>query len=170
MSGGTYRHSRIIANVIRSAGNRLDGSPCFVLESNMRVRLAVEDRYVYPDATIVCGEPQFDPLDPNQTTILNPTVVVEVLSDSTEAYDRGAKFTAYRELASMTEYVLVSQDVPQVETYLRQGDGTWSFAAYRGVENVAAFRSVRIELPLKEIYSGLAFGAADVAAGQGPPP
>lgn len=162
-SGGTYRHSRVITNVIRSLGNRLDGSPCFVLESNMRVRLAVEDRYVYPDASVVCGEPQFDPEDENQTTIINPKVVIEVLFDSTQGYDRGDKFTAYRDLKSLQEYVLVSQDRPLVETFVRRGEGFWLFSAAQGQEAVMPLRSLGVELPLAEVYAGLTF----VIAGEG---
>lgn len=156
MSDGTYRHSRINANTIRAVGNRLEGSPCFVLESNMRVRLEREDRYVYPDASIVCGEPRFDPLDKSETTITNPRVLIEVLSESTEAYDRGAKFTAYRDLESFEEYVLISQKDARVETFTRQSDGTWIFAAYEGLHAVALLRAQRIELPLAEVYAGLA--------------
>lgn len=167
MSGWTYRHSRISANLIREVGLRLKGSPCFVLESNMRVRLAVEDRYVYPDASVVCGEPQFDPEDENHTTIINPKLVIEVLSESTEAYDRGAKFTAYRDLKSLEEYVLVSQDQPLVETFVRQAEGFWLFSAAQGQQAVVPLRSVRIEVPLAEIYAGLTFGTVET---EGAPP
>ena len=159
MSGGTYRQSRAAANVTGELYARLKGSPCYVLESNMRVRIAREDRYVYPDAMIVCGEAQFDPLDEQQTTILNPQVVIEVLSASTEAYDRGAKFTAYRTLHSMQEYVLVSQHRALVETFFRQGDGNWLFSAWQGRDATAALRSVRIDLPLSDIYTGVSFPA-----------
>jgi Uma2 family endonuclease len=168
MSGGTYRYSRVTANLITVLGIQLRGSPCFPLEGNMRVRLATEDRYVYPDASVVCGEPKFDALDANQTTIINPKVVVEVLSESTEGYDRGPKFTAYRDLESLDEYVLVSQDRPLIETFLRQRDGTWSFAAWQGIEAVASLRSLGVQLPLAELYTGLTFGgeAGTNAAGE----
>ncbi len=157
MSGGTYRHSRIAANLIGEIRARLKGSPCFVLESNMRVRIAGENRYVYPDATIVCGPPQFDPLDANQTTIVNPRVVIEVMSESTEAYDRGAKFNAYRELPSVVEYVLVSQDRPQIETFVRRDDGMWLFSTCSGLGVGGSLRSLSIELPLGEVFAGLEF-------------
>ena len=159
MTGGTYRHSRISANTIRAAGNRLDGTPCFVLESNMRVSIPAENRYVYPDASIVCGEPAFDPLDKNQTTILNPRVVVEVSSDSTEGYDRGWKFRAYRTLTSFSEYVMISQIEPAIETYARREDGLWTIGSYQGLEAVARLLSIDIDLPLAEVYAGLSFDA-----------
>jgi Uma2 family endonuclease len=133
----------------------------------MRVRLAFDNRYVYPDLTVVCGEPEFDPLDEKQTTIINPRLVVEVLSGSTEAYDRGVKFAAYRELKSFQEYVLISQDQPLVETFLRQADGTWVLAAARGLEGSMTLRSLQIVVPLAEIYMGITF--TDLKA-EVPPP
>lgn len=160
MSGGTYWHSRIVANLIGEARQRLKGSPCFVLESNMRVRLAQDDRYVYPDASILCEQPRFDPRDTNLTTIINPKVILEVLSDSTEAYDRGTKFSAYRNLESLDEYVLVSQNKPLIETFVRQSESTWLFAAWHGLEAVATLRAAHIELPLSEVYSGVTWDEA----------
>lgn len=159
MSGGTFEHSRINTNLIAALTNRLIGSPCFPLESNMRVWLASESRYVYPDAQIVCGQPQFDSVDKKRTTILNPRVVLEVLSDSTEAFDRGAKFTAYRGLTTMEEYVLVSQVEPLIESFRRQPDGNWLFSVARGIDAIMKLNSLGIELPLAEIYRGLSFAA-----------
>ena len=157
MSGGTYRHSRVIMNFGIEIGLRLKGSPCFPLDSNMRLRLAQSNRYVYPDVMIVCGAPIFDPLDLKQTTIINPKVVIEVLSESTEAYDRGEKFSAYRDLPSMEEYVLVSQNRPTIETFLRQSGGSWLFSAWNGADQVAALRSVAIDVSLSEVYASLTF-------------
>ena len=157
MSGGTLRHSRINANLVGEVRDRLKGSPCFVLDSNMRVAIAATRRYFYPDATIVCGEPRFDENDPNQTTIVNPRVIVETLSASTEAYDRGEKFTHYRHLESLREYVLISQDRPAVETFLRRDDGTWTFSSWEGVAAVARLWSLEIDLPLAEVFAGITF-------------
>ncbi|MDB5290945.1 MAG: hypothetical protein JWL69_2186 [Phycisphaerales bacterium] len=123
----------------------------------MRVRVPPTDRYVYPDAMVVCGQPQFDPQDPNRTTIINPRVIFEVLSESTEAYDRGAKFTRYREIESLEEFVLVSQDRPLIEAYTRQPGGTWLLAPSSGIDVVAALRSLQISLPLSEIYADVSF-------------
>jgi Uma2 family endonuclease len=163
MSGGSYEHSLITANIVGEMRVRLKGSPCKVLESNMRVRVKPTPRYVYPDASVICGPPQFDPQDPKRTTILNPRVIVEVLSESTEAYDRGEKFTRYREIASFEEYILVSQASPMVETFMRQADGTWSFAPWSGIEAVARVRMLQIEIPFSEIYAGIEFPARTVA-------
>jgi Uma2 family endonuclease len=157
MSVGTYRHSRINANLIRSIGNRLEGTPCFILESNMRVAITPRRRYLYPDATLLRGPPQFDPRDRKQTTITHPQVVIEVLSESTEAYDRDDKFNAYRELESMREYLLVAQDRPLVESFVRRADGTWLFSAWEGLEATAQISTpaAGLDLPLAAVYAGV---------------
>lgn len=159
MSGGTYKHSRVATNLLVALATQLKDKPCFPLESNMRVRIHSKPVYFYPDATIVCGEPQFDSADPKQTTILNPRVVFEVLSDSTAADDRGEKFEDYRSIPSMDEYVLLSQDRCQIDAFLRQGDGTWSMASWTGIAAVAKVRCLSLDLPLSEVYSGLALAA-----------
>jgi Uma2 family endonuclease len=157
MSGGTYEHSLVAANMSREVGIRLKGGKCRVLEANMRVALANTGKYVYPDFSVVCGPPSFEPQDPKRTTILNPRVVFEVLSDSTEGYDRGGKFAAYRTVDSLEEYVVVAQREAHVEAYLRQPDGTWSLATYTGVENAMRLRSLNIEIRLRDIYDGVEF-------------
>lgn len=126
----------------------------------MRVRIPRRLRYVYPDISVVCGPPEFDPDDPKKTTIINPRVIAEVLSDSTESYDRGGKFEACREIPSLHEYVLVSQHEPLVEVFLRQTEGAWLFNAWKGLETATALRSLEITLPLSEIYAGLKFKQA----------
>ena len=157
MAGGMPRHSLIIANLIREGGNALKGKPCRIYESNLRVRTARSTLYTYPDATIVCGPLQFDSNDIHRTTITNPKVLIEVLSPSTEAYDRVEKFDDYRTMESLEEYVLVGQSRPSVQSLLRQPDGTWSFAWSEGLEAVARIRSVGIDLPLTEVYAGVEF-------------
>lgn len=157
MAGGTVDHSLIIANVIREIGNRLKGKPCHVFDSNLRVRIPRTVLYTYPDATVLCGARQLDPEDPSGETVVNPKVIVEVLSASTEGYDRGEKFDRYRQLDSLEEYVLVSQGTPRVETFWRQAEGTWLFTAVSGREGVARLRSLGIEVPLGEVYGGIEF-------------
>lgn len=157
MAGGTYRHSRICFNVSGALFSRLRGHRCQASESNTRVAVTYRATYLYPDVTVVCGEPVFDSLDRNQTTVTNPTLIVEVLSESTEAYDRGAKFGIYRDLPSLQEYVLVSATEALVESYLRQGDGTWVLAYAKGVEAVARLRSLGIDVPLAEVYDRITF-------------
>lgn len=159
MSGGSPAHSLIIANIIRELGLRLKGKPCRVYDSNLRVRVPRTTLYTYPDATVSCGPLQFDTLDKRQETILNPTVIVEVLSPTTEAWDRGGKFESYRQIETLREYVLVASQKALVETYFRQAGGTWIYAAV-GERNAAVpFNSLGIELPLSEVYDGVDFPA-----------
>lgn len=157
MQGGTYEHSRIAANFIRRAGNKLDGTPCFILESNMKLRVEHANKYCYPDAMIVCGQPAFDTNDARRLSILNPRVIVEVLSDSTEAYDRGEKFRDYMLVDSLEEYVLISTAVARVESLLRQPDGTWSFQHAFDLDATFTLRSLKIEVPLDALYEGVTF-------------
>lgn len=156
-SGGSDVHSFVIANVIGELGRRLKGKPCSVGEGNLRVRNRHEPRYVYPDASVICGEREYDPEDPNRHTILNPRVIVEVLSPTTEAYDRGDKFEYYQGIESLEEYVLIAQDRPAVQSFLRQRDGTWSLMGFNGLEAALRVRSLTIAIPLAEIYYRVQF-------------
>jgi Uma2 family endonuclease len=155
MAGGSPDHSLICSNVNREIGNRLKGTPCRAYESNLRVRVPRTTLYTYPDVSVICGERQFDLLDTNRETVLNPALIVEVLSPSTESWDRGGKFQNYRQIESLREYVLVSTDKPLVETFLRQPDGTWNYTPTAGRDARAALRSLGIELPAAEIYDGV---------------
>jgi Uma2 family endonuclease len=157
MSGGSDTHSFIIANVIREFGNALKGKPCSVGEGNLRVRNRHAARYVYPDASVICGDREHDPEDPSGHTVLNPRVIVEVLSPTTEAYDRGDKFEYYQGIASLEEYVLVAQDRPSAQSFLRQPDATWSMMGVNGLEGTLRLRSLQIEVPLAEIYYRIQF-------------
>lgn len=164
MAGGTYKHSRISFNLGLSIGSRLRGHPCQASESNTRIAIASRNRYVYPDLTVICGQPQFDPNDRNQSTVTNPTLVAEVLSPSTELYDRGQKFDLYRDLPSLQEYVLISTTSPLVETFLRQPDGNWLLSYAKGPEAKIRLTSLNIELPLAEIYEQIDFEIQDSTA------
>jgi Uma2 family endonuclease len=157
MAGGTYTHSRINTNVLVALGIRLRGNPCKPLDGNMRIRIPNKLRYLYADATVICGHPEFDPLDKTRTTITNPKVVIEVLSDSTESYDRGGKFDLYREIPTLEEYVLVSQHQALMESFLQRPDGTWLFSPVKGPQSSLALQSLNIVLPLAEIYEGVEF-------------
>jgi Uma2 family endonuclease len=161
MAGGSPEHSLIIANIIRELGNGLKGKPCRVYESNLRVRIPRTPLYTYPDASVICGDTEFDPQDPQRRTATNPRVIVEVLSPTTEADDRGDKFRRYLTLESMQEYVLVSQSVPWINTFNRLGDGTWRFATFSGLDGRLRLSSVDVEIPLSEIYSGIEFPPAE---------
>jgi len=155
MSGGTFDHAGLSTNMSSALHARLRGKPCQVRDSNMRVRITGQNKYVYPDALVVCGGPQFDPEDKNRTTLINPKVIVEVLSNSTESYDRGNKFRLYRNIPSLEEYVLVSQREPLVEVFIRQLDGSWLQKVFEGLAAGVEFKSLELKLPIAEIYEGI---------------
>ena len=121
----------------------------------MRVRVSATGLYTYPDALIVCGKPEFD--DAEFDTLLNPLVLAEILSESTEKYDRGAKFAQYRKIPSLQEYVLIDQNQVLVERYVRQPDDTWVLTVYTDPACTFEFASVPVRVPLSEIYRGVEF-------------
>ena len=157
MAGGTSSHSLITLNVGAELRQRLRGTPCRVHSPDKRIGTASHPSYTYPDVSVICGPEQVDPRDPDSRTAINPTLVVEVLSPSTERDDRGRKFARYLTAASLAEYVLVAQDEPRVETYFRQADGTWLFTFAAGLDAVVRLRSVGVDLPLAEVYLNVTF-------------
>jgi Uma2 family endonuclease len=148
MAGGTIEHGALAANTIGELLGALRGRPCRVLTSDVRVRVLATGLGTYPDVSVVCGAIEHDPEDAN--TVVNPTVIVEVLSDSTEAYDRGEKFAHYRRLPSLRDYLLVSQHGPQVELYRRNDDDTWTLRDVRPPESVQL--SIGCALSVVELY------------------
>lgn len=153
MSGASWEHTLIKDNLARSAGNQLEGGPCHVVTSDLRVKVDATGLYTYPDVAIVCGKPEFE--DDVFDTLLNPRVIVEVLSDSTEKYDRGNKFAHYRQLPAVQEYVLVAQDRPLVERFVRQSDNSWLLTAFSDKSQTLVFDSVPARVPLADIYRGV---------------
>ena len=158
MAGTTFEHALIASNLLRAIGNRLAG-PCVVVGSDARVRIEATDRATYPDLMIVCG-PRHAASEDRHGTV-NPKVIVEVLSDSTERDDRGEKFAHYRQISSLREYVLVAQKEARVEVFTREaGDSAvWRFSEAVG-EGIVRFASVDVVVPLEEVYRGVAFAAA----------
>jgi Uma2 family endonuclease len=150
MSGASLRHNRLVANLVGTLHSQLRGGPCAALPSDMRVRVPATGLYTYPDVSVVCGEPQLE--DAHMDILLNPVVLIEVLSESTEGYDRGRKFEHYRRIASLQEYVLVSQKQPRVEGYRRQGEREWLLTEAVGLEESVELPSVRCVLSLAEVY------------------
>lgn len=158
MSGGSYPHSDVATRLILAVGGRLAGGPCRVHGPNLNVGNASRRRYVHPDATVHCGPPEFHRDDDSETLLVNPRVVFEVLSKSTEAYDRGEKAKVYREIPSLEEHFLLAQDRPEVEGYHRQADGSWSLRLWSGHDAVARIRCLGLDLPLAELYDAPADG------------
>jgi Uma2 family endonuclease len=155
MAGATDTHDTICGNVFAFVHQQVRGSGCKVYTSNMRVRVSATQTNTYPDATIVCGDPQH--LDERNDTLLNPLVIVEVLSKSTEAFDRGKKFQDYQKVETLQEYVLISQYQPLVERFARNSDGTWQLTAVEDTSASIALTSVTCTLNLSDIYEGVTF-------------
>ena len=149
MSGASFAHNFLTMNVANQFYNQLIGGECRVAASDMRVKVSQIDSYFYPDVVVVCGEPRAE--DDTFDTLLNPVVIVEVLSLSTEVYDRGKKFEHYQQIASLTDYILISQDEVHVEHYCRQGSG-WLRSEFRGLEDVLSLVSIDCELRLQDVY------------------
>ena len=150
MSGASFKHSLIVSNISGELHLQFKGRGCSVHTNDMRVRPSPRESYFYPDVVVVCGEPEFE--DDAFDTLLNPIVIVEVLSPSTERRDRGEKFTRYKQLAALQEYVLVSQDKVWVEHHRRHGT-QWVLSHFRGLEAVLRLPAIGCELPLRDIYT-----------------
>jgi Uma2 family endonuclease len=150
MGGARWTHNRLVANLIATLHQQLRSGPCQTLPSDMRVQVESAGMYTYPDVIVVCGEPQF--LDENRDTLLNPTLIVEVLSPSSEVYDRGRKFEYYGSLASVSEYLLVSSERVRAELYTRQSDGRWLITAVGRLEDSLDLQSVGAHLALADLY------------------
>jgi Uma2 family endonuclease len=155
MAGASYPHCRVKDNMARKIGNQLEDGPCQVFTSDMRVLVSATGLYTYPDIVVVCDKPQFE--DDVFDTLLNPLGLVEVLSDSTEKYDRGDKFAQYRQIPSLKEFVLVSQDRALIERYVRQPDDSWLLTEFADLAKTFEFSSVPVRIPLAEIYRGVEF-------------
>lgn len=149
MAGGSRKHSLIASNLIRELGNRLKGRPCVVFNSDLRVKVESSGLYTYPDASVVCG-PSKSVGDANDI-IVNPVLLAEVLSDSTEAYDRGRKAEQYRQIPSLREYLLISQKERHVELMVRQNN-QWILHEASGANGSIELPVLGITLSLSEIY------------------
>ena len=149
MSGASDAHNLITMNVAAGLYNQLTERGCRVYASDMRVGIREGVSYFYPDIAVTCDKPRFE--DDAFDTLTNPQVIVEVLSTSTESYDRGEKFARYRQLESLQEYILISQDRVMVEHYLRQGN-QWILSEFSALENVFPLTSIGAELTLNHIY------------------
>ena len=150
MAGGSERHNLITANLIIALGVQLRDRPCRVYPSDLKVRLPNSRKFFYPDVSVVCGETQF--ADEEGDVILNPVLIVEVLSDSTEAFDRGRKFSSYQQIESLREYLLVSQGEFLVEHYLRQEAG-WFYTKAAGLDAALALPTLDCRMALSDVYN-----------------
>lgn len=149
MSGGSMRHSGIKMNLAMEIGTSLRGTSCRAFDSDLRVRVSSR-MYTYPDLTVVCGKPLL--ADDRQDILLNPKVIFEVLSPSTEYHDRGVKFRRYREIESLTDYVLVDQDQARIEQFTRGDAHTWTFRDYQSPGELLLIESIGVSIPISRIY------------------
>jgi Uma2 family endonuclease len=149
MAGGTPEHSALAAQVAHLLANALEGRPCRVFNSDLKLRVLATGLATYPDVAVLCGEVAYDPENPNAVT--NPVVLVEVLSHTTESYDRNEKWAHYRRIPSLKEYVLVSQAEPRIEVYTRRAADRWQLAEYRA-GTVAHLESLDTGLPVERVY------------------
>lgn len=162
MAGESLAHGRLCTNLVRELSNQLRGRQCDVLSKDIKVRTGMlpsprrmmKGLFSYPDVLVVCGEPQFH--DEYRDVLLNPTLIVEVLSDSTEAYDRGQKFHRYQQLDSLVEYALVSQDLPLVGLYTRREEG-WFFSNAFDLNASLNLTSINCHLRLTDVYDRVEF-------------
>jgi Uma2 family endonuclease len=156
MTGASRAHNLISVNLITSIRTQLRGKPCQVYPGDMRVKIETLQQYTYPDLSVACGTAQFTSDQPE--SLLTPTLIVKILSPSTERYDRGKKFQIYRKLPSLQEYVLIAQDSPRIESYRLQDNGTWTFSDVEGLDTRIELNSIGCILDLKEVYDLVMFG------------
>lgn len=159
MVGGSDEHGLIQVGVTSLLRAALRGRGCYVYPSDVRIGIPAANVYTYPDTSVICGARQFG--DGRRDTLLNPTLLVEVLSPSTESHDRGRKFGYYRQIPSLQEYVLVAQDTPMIEHYIRQADGTWLWSAVEGLAETITLPTIGCTLALAEVYEQVEFGGED---------
>ncbi len=150
MAGASREHNQISANLVRVLGNQLLEKPCSVYSSDMKVRIKKARKYTYPDLVVACQTERFE--DEHRDVLLNPVVIVEILSDSTEAYDRGHKFLHYQLLDSLIVYLLVSQDAPRIEMFTRHENNAWLYAEFHELDAIIKIESIDCSLRLGDVY------------------
>ena len=163
MAGATVIHNQIALNVAANLMSELRGKPCRVFALDLRVQVQRNGLYTYPDVAVACPPLEF--LDESRDTLLNPQVIVEVLSKKTEKYDRGKKFDLYRELASLKQYVLIAQTEARVASFVRQADGmAWLMVPSDGLETSLDFPTIECRLSLAEVYRDVDFALTQAEA------
>ena len=155
MAGASEAHNLVVTNVVRELSMRLKSRPCRTYPSDMKVEVGPQGLFTYPDVSVVCGEPCFH--DGRRDMVQNPRLIVEVLSPSTEAYDRGAKFAQYRRLDSLTDYLMISTSERRVEHYVRQPDNQWLLSEVTDAQKSVVIGSLSCELPMTEVYDRVEF-------------
>lgn len=155
MPGASINHNRIVRNLSTKLDQALANSKCEAFINEIKVWIAKKDLFTYPAVIVICGKPEFYP--DRDDTITNPTVVIEVLSDSTKNYDRTEKFEFYRTLPAFQEYILVDQYRVHVEHFYLEGKGKWIFTDYSDINDVVKFNKIKFEIAMQDIYSSVEF-------------
>lgn len=158
MGGATEEHVSIVTNLVGELHSQLKTGPCKVYSNDLRVQVSLSGLYTYPDVIVLCEKPRFS--EKQGDTLLNPALIIEVLSDSTKDYDRGGKFEQYRAIDSFVEYLLIAQDRPHVEHYSRQPNGSWLLQETNNLEDTIELRSAPCRLRMADIYSRIEFHTA----------
>ncbi len=149
MAGASRNHNQISSNIVRLLGNQLLDKPCSVYAGDMKIKIGKADKYTYPDIAVSCDTEEFE--DENEDVLLNPLVIIEILSDSTEAYDRGLKFFHYQFTDSLKEYILISQKLCRAEKFERQNN-IWIYSEIHSMDNILEIRTINCILPMAEVY------------------
>ena len=155
MSGASREHNEIYSNIFTDIGSKLKGKGCKPYGSNFRVHIPKNTLYTYPDIIIICGDPEL--IDEKFGTVTNPSVIFELLSHSTRNYDKGEKFTLYRDIGSLKEYIVVDTERIHVEKHIRREDNSWVLTDYRSLDEFFTIETVQVSLLLKDVYDGVTF-------------
>lgn len=155
MTGASLKHNKIVGNLIGSINPFLKGKGCEVFPSDLRVNIPSTNSFTYPDLTIVCGKPEL--LDELFDNLLNPSVIIEVLSPSTESYDRGNKFFTYQQITSLKEYILVDSNSIQIQSIIKKDDGLWKFETINDIKGSLTINTISQQILLSDIYYELTF-------------
>jgi Uma2 family endonuclease len=158
MASASISHNRIVSNTIGNLNNFLKGKGCEVFPSDLRVHIPSSESFTYPDVTIICAKPEM--VDYKQDTIKNPTVIIEVMSPTTEQYDRGTKFFYYIQIPSLEEYILIDSAKVFAQTIRKQTDGSWKFDELKNENDQLTFLSIAHQISLKEIYENVVFAGS----------
>ena len=157
MAGASANHNLIVGNCVQTLGQQLKKKPCRVYPSDLKLRIEATGLYTYPDLSVVCGEPQLD--SDAGDVLLNPVVLVEVLSDSTEAYDRGKKFEHYRTIPSLKHYILIAQDRHSIDCFSHQPGGSWNLTSCQGLDGKIELGTIDSQLAAAEVYDKVVFSS-----------
>ena len=150
MSGASFRHNVIFKNTYLKLGVKLAGKPCQPYGSDLRIHIPSNSLFTYPDISIICGKPEMT--DEVMDTVKNPTVIIEILSKSTQDYDKGQKFTLYRDIESLKEYILIDSQSVRVEKYCKNSDGSWTLRDYKDIEDTFIIESIGEDMSLADFY------------------